>query len=98
LYSRTELTAMKSLIFSFCFQPPAGSILDAIRSWEVWYEVAGGEGRKDVVVTIDDPDATAHTQNMDKGTIYHLHVAGQNVQGRGCWSPYMRAETSVDRK
>jgi len=73
------------------------STLDAIHSWDIEYEVVGVEGRKAVAI-INDPDTTAHILTVDKGTQYLVHVAGRNVQGKGCWSPYMMVETPVDCK
>ena len=87
--------------FSFTFQPSTVEILFgnqyAVRSWEVQYDVVGVKGRKAVEI-ISDPDTTAHILTVDKGTHYHVRVAGHNMQGRGYWSPYMMAATPVDRK
>ena len=83
----------------FTLQPSTLEVdnLHAIHSWEVQYEVVGVKGRKEEV-TISDPDSTAHILTVDKGTQYRVRVAGQNMQGRKYWSPYMLATTPVDRK
>jgi len=71
--------------------------LHVIHSWEVQYEVVGVKGRKEEV-TISNPDSTSHILTVDKGTNYRVRVAGQNMQGKKYWSPYMLATTPVDRK
>ena len=83
----------------FTLQPSTVEVdnLYAIRSWEVQYEVVEVKGRK-VVEIISDPDTTAHVLTVVKGTQYRVRVAGQNVQGRKYWSPYMMVATPVDRK
>ena len=77
----------------FSLKPPT----DAIRSWEVQCEMAGVEGRKAAEI-ISRSGASAHTLTVGKGSQYRVRVAGRNVQGREYWSPYMMAETPVDRK
>ena len=96
---------MKSLIqylscefVLFSFKPSTVEVttLDAIHSWVVQYGVVGSEGRKKVVIL--DPDTTTYRVSVEKGTQYRVRVAGRNVQQWGFWSPYMMAETPVDRK
>ena len=59
--------------------------------------MVGVEGRKAAEI-ISHSDASAHILTVDKGSQYRVRVAGRNTQGRGYWSPYMMAETPVDRK
>lgn len=70
--------------------------MDAIHSWVVQYGVVGSEETKKVVIL--GPGTTTHRISVEKGTQYRVRVAWRNVQQREFWSPYMKAETPVDRK